>query len=567
MSSPVVVSGALLATALVAECLTALGSFHHADAPASLRASGLALVALLSAETVRSEVCGARSAPITDWTARWQKPALTAMLVAVSALGEHHGGEGVRAADAVFAIVVVLGGIHLSLSGGADSYFKECPEAAKKTGCVLVTSFVGALMAYLSIRVLRASLVHSWEALDVTAQATNGAFNATGFETLGYASSSDAAVVGASLGGAAGLIASYFVVSRVDVARVVPQLRAAGALELVGAVLCVLSYADQARSMPVVFGEGACVDGPACSEAREARRTAFVNSPAAVLLLLAAANMALVHNTARPSAHWSVSAVELAAALAMLYALWDYSSFSGTRSEIDAVAMVQAGALALCAVGEVSLASFVAGMAELYGAVVEFGRSGYGALRSVFFALWFCAAIWRFVYSLSGGCLCGIGWSPRRVAVGALSGASLASALAMGAAVELASYDGGFSADYASDPSRAATHFLALRVLPLGTWIFALRDTLAWTDIPSRDAYVAWLLAPCAPLLLCLSAGGNFDVSAHASHIWISGVLACGAWFLWGGRVAEDDKARRGASAGKTDVSVPQRSPGAPAAH
>ena len=269
---------------LVLDALCAIDSTTHADAPASLRGTCMALVACLAAPPV----CN----PDTGFHGRLQRPIIGVGLVFTACLGLHHGGVNVRAFDGLYTSFSGFVMIYLFSSGGLDEMSKmSAREVMQRAVMKSSVTLAGALAFYSGLRTLRAGFEHGREVSDFRVHLTGNstASTASTASTLGYSFASNSASVALAAGGGVGVAAAVLILSsHVDLSTgtdaLTTPLCAAGAFQLVAALAAGLTFGDQVDNLPAIFGATACKSATSsCAAAAAARRFASANTPVAPL--------------------------------------------------------------------------------------------------------------------------------------------------------------------------------------------------------------------------------------------------------------------------------------------
>ena len=341
-SNSVVASFFYLAV-IVSDAMTAIDTVSHADVPASLRGTSLALVCCFAAPLLVR--------PSTGVSGAWQRPAIGACLLTVALVGAHHGGSQTRAFDALYTTIVGVIVIWLFSAGGVDEAAKAAKSGALERAVSTSASMLSsALLLYGSTRMLRAGL---WSPSDVRQFEAAGA-NVSSGSTLGYAYSSELATASVCFGAAAGVGAAITVaVHALELAEgtgtVALQLGVAAGCQLVAALAAALTYGDAMEWLPAVFGSFACRSASdTCAAAAASRRFAMVNTQVVGTWLSALGTFALAYPpSCRLYSHDEVAQwgrtgalFGLAATSASLLLLYSYSTFSGVGSHTDYVALV-----------------------------------------------------------------------------------------------------------------------------------------------------------------------------------------------------------------------------------
>lgn len=274
--------------ALVLDAMCAIESSAHADAPASLRGTCMALVACLAAPQVRNSETG--------FSGRFQRPVIGVGLAFAALMGLHHGGVNVRAFDGLYISFSGLACIYLFSSGGLDEMSKmSAREVMQRAVMKSSSTLAGALAFYSGLRTLRAGFEHGREVSEFHAHSTGDSIDST----LGYSYASQAASVALTAGGGVGVAAAVLVLwSHVDLSTgtdaLATPLCAAGVFQLVAALAAGLTLGDQLDNLPAVFGATACKSATSsCAAAAAARRFALANTPVAPLWVSALGHLAL----------------------------------------------------------------------------------------------------------------------------------------------------------------------------------------------------------------------------------------------------------------------------------
>jgi hypothetical protein len=348
--SNALVAALFFVAVLVSDALTAIDTMDHADVPASLRGTSLALVSCFAAPLLVRPERG-----IYGWL---QRPIIGTALLAAALAGVHHGGAMTRASDAFYTTLVCLAVTWLFSAGGVDEMTRASSKGDKIDKAVSTSSamLAASLLLYGSVRIMRAGLSHAGEVRNFRAQ-SSGLHNASAaIETLGYAYASDTATVAMSFGGAVGIGASIVMVVHVrelaiGTGSVALQLGVAAAFQMLAALATSLTYGDQVDWLPAVFASGACV-GPAggCDAAIASRRFAMVNTQVPGLWLSSLGLFALAYpvdnrfknrNDAVNYVWDSASSIfGLVVVSGVLLLIYDYSDFSGSGGHTDYVTLI-----------------------------------------------------------------------------------------------------------------------------------------------------------------------------------------------------------------------------------
>lgn len=335
---------------IVSDALTAVDSTEHADVPASLRGSSLALVCSFAAPVlIRPQQA------IYGWA---QRPIIAAALFAAALAGAHHGGSQTRAFDAIYTTVVCFSVLWLFSAGGIDEAARATNKGDKMDKAVSTSSamFAASMLLYGGIRIMRAGLRHATEVRTFRVQ-PEGLYNASdAVNTLGYAYASDVATISVSFGGAIGVGAAMTIVAHVHelasgTDAVATQLGVAAVFQMVAALAAALTYGDQVNWLPAVFGDSACRGGSdKCAAAATSRRFSSVNTQVPGLWLSAMGLFALSYpvssrfqNRAHVSSytwHTTGALFGLAACVSALILTYLYSDFSGRGGHTDYVMLV-----------------------------------------------------------------------------------------------------------------------------------------------------------------------------------------------------------------------------------
>jgi len=277
--------------ALVSDALTAIDTVQHADVPSSLRGTGIVLVCCLAAPVVIN--------PNNGVYGFFQRPIIGTLLVSAGLAGVHHGGAETRAWDALFTTLCCIAAILLYSTGGVDEQAKKVEGKNQDTAVSTSSSMLaGALLLYASVRTLRSGLRHPSEVRSFHV-APNDAFNATDFETLGYAYASDVATVSVTFGGAVGVGAAVVMIKHAnslssDTGTITLQLGSAALFQTIAALSTGLTFGEQIDNLQAIYGPSACQSADSvCKVAATSRRFASVNTPLSGLWLSALGLFAL----------------------------------------------------------------------------------------------------------------------------------------------------------------------------------------------------------------------------------------------------------------------------------
>lgn len=336
--------------ALVSDALTAIDSTDHADVPASLRGTSLALVCVFAAPVLLRPERG-----LYGW---FQRPIIGTCLFVVALLGIHHGGVQTRTFDAIYITIVCFAVTWLYSAGGVDEQTRAVDKGGKMDKAVSTSSAMlsASLLLYGSIRLMRAGLRHPGEVRNFRV-APSGLHNASStMQVLGYAYASDVASVAVSFGGAIGIGAAFVMVYHVQelasgTGVVALQLGVAATFQLVAALAAALTYGDQVNWLPAVFGDAACRGASdACDAAASSRRFSLVNTQVPGLWLSALGLFALAYpvqnrfkNRAAVASYvWDAAGplFGLVAASTALLLVYVYSDFSGPGGHTDYIMLV-----------------------------------------------------------------------------------------------------------------------------------------------------------------------------------------------------------------------------------
>lgn len=348
--SNVLVAALFFVAVLVADALTAIDTTDHADVPASLRGTSLALVCCFAAPLLTRPERG-----IYGWL---QRPIIGSTLLAAALAGVHHGGTMTRAFDALYITLVCLAVTWLFSAGGVDEMTRASSKGDKIDKAVSTSSamLAASLLLYGSVRIMRAGLSHAGEVRNFQVRSSGLPSASAAIETLGYAYASDTATIATSFGGAVGIGASIVMVLHVHelaigTGSVALQLGVAAAFQMLAALAASLTYGDQVDWLPAVFASGACV-GPVgnCDAAIASRRFALVNTQVPGLWLSALGLFALAYpvdsrfknRTDVANYAWDAasSIFGLVVGGCVLLLIYAYSDFSGRGGHTDYVTLV-----------------------------------------------------------------------------------------------------------------------------------------------------------------------------------------------------------------------------------
>ena len=275
-----------------------------------------------------------------------QRPLIGAGLSICALLGLHHGASLVRTFDALYTTFVGLIVIYLFSSGGLDERSKASKRDMMQAAVMKSSStLAGALLFYASMRTIRAGAQHTFEVQSFT---VNTGPNST-LPELGYAYASTIASSALVASGGVGVAAAVLVLSaHVDLSlgtdNLAIPLCAAGVCQLLAALACSLTYADQVINLPAIFGATACKsDESVCAAAIAARRFAVANTPVSSMWVSSVGLLALGFP---PSArlreksnvfNWSVASTigGTVAAVAAILIVYYNATFYGRGAHTD----------------------------------------------------------------------------------------------------------------------------------------------------------------------------------------------------------------------------------------
>ena len=341
--------------AIVSDALTAIDSTNHADVPASLRGTSLALVCAFAAPVlIRPEIriCCLRV------YGNLQRPIIGASLLAAALLGVHHGGVQTRVFDALYTTLACFAITYLFSNGGVDEAARASHKGgqidkAVSTSCAMLA---GALLLYGSMRILRTGLRHSAEVSDFRVSPSGDHNASSAIRTLGYAYASDVATVSVSFAGAVGMGAAIVMVYHVHelasgTGTIALQLGVSASYQLVAALAASLTYGDQVNWLPAVFGDTACKgSSDACEAAATSRRFSIVNTQVPGIWLTSLGLFALAYPVGNRFTNqkqvadfvWGLagSLFGLVATVAALVLVYVYSDFSGRGAHTDYIMMI-----------------------------------------------------------------------------------------------------------------------------------------------------------------------------------------------------------------------------------
>ena len=484
-------ASALFLAAIVADALGALLDPRIA-APATLRGTGLVLAACFSAPVLCNPKRGVHGA--------WQRPLIGACLLLAAMLGLHTGDTGVRAADALYTLLVGYSCVWLFGAGGVDEQGKSAdPNALEHAVRASASMLSAGLLLYASLRVLRAGLVHAAEvdgAVVAPAAHLAGNVSASGprFTARAYAHASETSTLSAAFGGSVGIGAALVLAANA------PHLRFG--LEAVSLQLAVggprpprrrrHAAAEQQTQLPTL-GAGTCAGAAGdCSAAAEGRRFAVANTPSDALWLLALGLAVLALPTRRRRAGAALGAIAdgsvpwgaaLFGVLVVFVAALVHCTFVGPQAYVDAVALAVLGgaawALAVdlwsgAAVGAIGYVVFLVLASEELGPCAVFSQ-----LTNVSLACLVGALVLLLLLDATT-LLCVFGWYPTARAVLAVAGTSIALLLLLASSCLTLAYSGQLFAENATGlpPARQALKWLLQHQLPLLAWapVFATAE-------------------------------------------------------------------------------------------
>ena len=365
-------------------------------------------------------------------------------------LGLHTGDTGVRAADALYTLLVGYSCVWLFGAGGVDEQGKSAdPNALEHAVRASASMLSAGLLLYASLRVLRAGLVHAAEvdgAVVAPAAHLAGNVSASGprFTARAYAHASETSTLSAAFGGSVGIGAALVLAAnaphlRFGLEAVSLQLAVAAPSAAAAAAVATLAASEQQTQLPTLFGAGTCAGAAGdCSAAAEGRRFAVANTPSDALWLLALGLAVLALPTRRRRAGAALGAIAdgsvpwgaaLFGVLVVFVAALVHCTFVGPQAYVDAVALAVLGgaawALAVdlwsgAAVGAIGYVVFLVLASEELGPFAVFSQ-----LTNVSLACLVGALVLLLLLDATT-LLCVFGWYPTARAVLAVAGTSIA---------------------------------------------------------------------------------------------------------------------------------------------
>ncbi len=348
--SNAIVAALFFVAALIADALTAIDSSDHADVPASLRGTSLALVCCFAAPVLIRPERGVYGL--------FQRPVIGGVLFAAALAGVHHGGVHTRAFDAIYTTLVCLAVTWLFSAGGVDEMSRASSKGGKIEKAVSTSSamLAASLLLYASVRIMRCGLTHSREVRHFRLMPSGEHNASSALLTVGYAYASDVATAAMSFGGAIGIGAAIVMVRHVtELARgtgaIALQLAVAATFQLLSALAASLTYGEQIDRLPAVFAAGACAStSDSCDAATTSRRFALVNTQVPGLWLSALGLFALAYpvdnrfQSRNEMLNFVWHAVGplfgLGAVVAALILVYVYADFEGGGGHTDYIALV-----------------------------------------------------------------------------------------------------------------------------------------------------------------------------------------------------------------------------------
>ena len=536
---------AFFLASLVADALSAINSVQHADVPSSLRGTSLALVGCFASPVVMRPSSGIFGA--------LQRPVVGAILAAAAIGGLHHGGEDTRVFDALYVTLVGMAMMFLYSSGGVDESSKHVKGKNQDRAVVTSSSMLaGSMLLYANLRHLRAGLAHPVEVRNFHI-VPGGYYNATYFETLGYAYASDTATVAVCFGAAAGVGAAVVLALHVHelhagTGSVAQQLGVAALCQCVAALAASLTLGGQVDWLPAAFGKSACkADSDVCSAASASRRFAVANTQVAGLWLSALGLFALAYPpSARMSsprdwtgATWTGALFATGAALASVLVIYFESSFEGTGEHVEYTAIATVVAIWISAFGDTLLGTLVYLGAFFWEEVLyveDFGiEHVFSQLTHV---VLFCSALLLLAHISLTTAAYFLRSEDLRVVAGyaTVLGASLTTALFCTAAALLMASSGAYDTalDVVDSGTRAALSYTLNHFLPAFIYIplYACRcETNLLTTAQKRIAWVSAVLVALVVYGLVVLFLGRSPVGPNANQGPLS-MAALGAGLL-----------------------------------
>lgn len=305
---------------VAADALCAFASAQHADVPASFRGVGLTLLCLLASPTVAPKN---GAVPRFAWL---QRPALAALLFAVAFAGEHHGGDTLRALDAIYTLVALYVALALFSAGGMDESSKLQDDKAMGEAKEATTASWGLAVAlYSNVRALRAGALHAEEAVAHLLEAPNLYVHGNP-TTRGIGVGDDLVTMLAAFSGGCGVAAAclglYYQHHSASLDHLARMFATTASFQAVAALGISLAVGNQVEVLPALFGETACYGNDGlCVAANDSRRFIHQNSNFAAILLSSAGFFILSLppssrlTTRAEAAHWQWRLVDWGAAI------------------------------------------------------------------------------------------------------------------------------------------------------------------------------------------------------------------------------------------------------------
>lgn len=556
----VAVAAILAAVAVACDCVTAFDPLSmDADAPESLRATSLVLIAIVAAPKLRL-------INLVD-----QRVLTGSMLAAAALLGSRVASEQLRTADSTFTSLMLLALVQIVYSGGieADSIRPDgvgnTPFRRQST-----SALVGSLLFYSGVRGVRSAFLLAASAVTLQTEYDVGGVLVVG-TGYSHASMTTSVALGwghgvvAAVGALIGLSGPVFQNGSSAVAFEVAFAAVATAVCALWAFL----YGYQGlEAMPILYGSSACGGGEdTCMASSRARRFAVVNESTASLwvsvLAMLAFSFAVERRFRRLHAFegekiWQRHAFSLGLAVCFfaLLAVALVAPWSGTGWQTDVVAAVAVVSIFLGFFSDPVLAFVIYTSAMTFkqtvlirehGALSVFEHLTHQSLLSILYLAWTYVALLASRWLLERNFDVAAN-SSLNLALGAVSTSltSLTFALYLASALLVASLNGALpkeGAKFVNESTRrfvvtfALDHFLPLfAVVPLhfatpeASLLSRRAKAAAWVSVVALVVifYIAYLVVmeATAPTAAMVQIGPVAPAAVVAAVAWLATAFA-----------------------------------------
>ena len=354
----------------------------HSDAPSSLRATAIVLIATVASPPVSS------NAIVT------QRLVLSALLVAVAVGGEHVSGQATRIADAIFVLVIGLFSVSAMYTDSRTPYSEWktkvssfAAEVGWRDGPAALAS---ACLLYSGARIVRHAALYTHNAVSFGTEVV--ALNSTTVVPA-YSSTNVASVLATSSGGTCAALAAMTLLFSKTLRDAMGDKVDANIFVVTGffvfltAFWGMLAQTEQFAQLPVLFGDEACVS-QSCPLAGKARRFALINGTVAPLWFVCVGMFVIAYESRRDGAlpqertsadgraiasffAPSASLLSLLCCVAVVAVVFAHSSFEGDGAYIELCTLGCIAGIAIAGVFDVTFGTLVFAAAMTFGEITQ----------------------------------------------------------------------------------------------------------------------------------------------------------------------------------------------------